>query len=48
MDPGRLPVHLFVGRGITDAVREAIHKEGLLELGGTWGLPEAGVEPALP
>jgi hypothetical protein len=41
-DPGRLPVHLFVGSRITDEIIEAIVKDGLLELGGVYGNPEAG------
>lgn len=42
VDPGRLPVHLFVGTRITSEITEAIAKEGILELGGAYGQPEAG------
>jgi hypothetical protein len=41
-DPLRLPVHLFVGTRITSEITEAIVREGILELGGVYGQPEAG------
>jgi hypothetical protein len=41
-DPGRLPVHLFVGARITGEITGAIAEEGILDLEGVYGQPEAG------